>query len=142
MTRRVPKAAVQLPLARIEGQRWCVAMCDTEWAAFTDVIDLAAQCRLLAILDYFCDHGEANLPPGAFRWLTSDAYPSRVARQGAFEARGIILTGRAAMSGHKQTFFVTAIETDTPENPPRRRPRGADPRQGLLPLQFSKPERN
>lgn len=139
MTRREPKALGNLLLARIEGQRWCVAMCDTEWATFTDVIDLAAQRRLHAVLDFFCDYGEADLPPGSFRWLTP---ASEAARVGAFEAHGVVVTGRAAVSGDRQTFFVTAIAAERPQESPRRKARDNEVRQGELPLQITQPERN
>ncbi|MEP9358084.1 hypothetical protein [Sphingomonas sp. KR3-1] len=145
MGRREQRVATEMSLARINGQRWGVAMCDTEWAKFSDQICPDARVRLLAILDHFCDYGEANLPRGAFRWLSPDPGLEGAARQGAFEARGVVVRGRAAPQSEQQMFFVTAIEQDPPGAPPSPKPsrrREPDGRQAHLPLSFTATERN
>lgn len=144
MTRRKVRIAAEMPLARIIGSRWDVAICETEWATFLHIIDPKARDRLLVVLDHFCDHGDANLPRLAFRWLANDMEKTGAARQGAFEARGVVVRGRAAPSGKRPTFFVTSIEQDppaTPMGPKSRRARSSDGRQSRLPLTFTT-ERN
>lgn len=54
------------------------------------------------------------------------------ARQGSFEARGVVLRGHAT----DRVFFVTAVEIDAaqPLRPSRSRRSNADPAQRQLPL--------
>lgn len=145
MKRREQRAAAEMSLARIIGRRWGVAMCETEWTKFSDGICLDAKVRLLAFFDHFCDHGEVNLPRGAFRWLSSAEEAPGTARQGAFEARGVVVRGRAAPAGKQRMFFVTSIDLDppAPAGPPKKqRGHAQDACQARLPLNFQPTERH
>jgi hypothetical protein len=91
--------------------------------------------RLTAILEHFCDHGEADIPRATFSWFTRTAADPPGTLHGAFEARGVVLNGRRAphVSGH--CFYVTEISVDptSAETSASKRVR-IDRRQGRLPL--------
>ncbi|MBB3693539.1 hypothetical protein [Sphingomonas sp. BK580] len=124
MALRGIRSETQLAAARVEGRRWAVAMRDAEWERFGTAICAAARLRLTAVMEHFCDHGERDLPRGAFRWLTASGRPRGAAREGAFEARGTVLRGHAT----DRVFFVTEIAVDptVPAPPGRRRRRLED----------------
>jgi hypothetical protein len=129
------RAAAEIPLARFEGARWNVAMCESDWRIFCERISSAANERLTVVLEHFCAAGEDDLPGGSLRWMTPlPSDPPGVA-MGAFEARGVVLHGRKAVSGGRDTFFVTQIVVDQPQpTRPSGRRRNSDERQGFLPL--------
>lgn len=135
MTGRGKQIAAGMPQARVVGRRWGVAMSEMEWDIFSTELCSSARLRLLAIFEHFCDHGEALLPRGAFRWLSSTSATLGAARQGAFEAHGVVVRGHAAPTPARPTFFVTSIEQDPPAPGSARRVRGLpDPRQQRFPF--------
>lgn len=137
MTRRQPRVAAGLPLARISGLRWVVAMCEAEWGQLHQEIPAATRDRLLAVMLHFCDRGERHLPRGSFRWLAPTASNTGGAGLGAFESRGVVLSGRAAPGATPPLFVITDITIDPPAEPKAgsgRRRSAADPRQSRLPF--------
>lgn len=117
---------------RVTGRRWSVAMRDAEWNEVVGIACPTARARLIVMLEHFCDHGERDLPANCFNWQSRGAQKPGTARQGAFEARGVVLRGHAS----DRVFFATSVEVD-PAAPaaPRRGRRGQDDdRQGQLPL--------
>lgn len=137
LMRRPRRAAAELPRARFLGRRWIVAMCEHEWSVFQHAIAPGANERLTAILDSFCEDGEADVPPSAFRWFApADGDPIGV-EIGAFEAKGVVLQGRRACVEGRDAFFVTSISVDAqpPQPEGRRSRRVPDERQRLLPLE-------
>ena len=132
--RQPRRTAAEIPQARFAGARWTVAMCNKVWPRFCDV-PTKANLRLSAILEQFCEHGDANCPPGWFRRVPPDSCDAPGAELAAFEACGVVLHGRLASVGLGGTFFVTRVTVDaTPDGPLRRRGRAPDERQGQLPL--------
>jgi len=115
-------------------------MRDAEWNNFAAIGCPTARARLIVMLEHFCDHGERDLPAGAFHWLPRSAQVPGAARQGAFEARGVVVRGHAS----DRIFFVTSISIDPGDLPPT--PRGrvvqTDARQGQLPLSSVTPPRS
>jgi hypothetical protein len=101
-------------------------MRDAEWGQLLEQVRDDARLRLAAVMKRFCDHGERDLPGGAFRWLARSDPP----REGAFEALGTVLRGHAT----DRVFFVTSVEIDPDTAPPRRRGRRSDAAQPQLPL--------
>ena len=137
---QVKRAAAKLPLARFQGERWTVAMCEPDWSKFCGGITTDACLRLTAVLESFCADGEADLPPGCFHWFARGQDDPAGVDQGAFEARGVVLIGRRAVIDGKETFFVTKVVDDsTPPAHTRRKPRQLDQRQRQLPFQYRKP---
>lgn len=138
MPRRSLRVVAEMPLARINGRRWAVAMCETEWTQFVEGICPAARNRLRAILEHFCDNGDENLPRGCFRWLPPTVAHSGVTTIGAFEARGVVLRGRAAQVDGRPVFFVQTIDVDPPSEPNTTKRRSSRPqvdrRQEQLPF--------
>ncbi len=106
-----------------------------DWDVFTETICLAARLRMTVVMEHFCDHGEQDLPRGAFRWLSKSEGILDAVREGAFEAHGVVLRGRAS----DRVFFVASIEIDVATPPPNIRPTRPlnDPRQPSLPLAFT-----
>lgn len=126
-----------MPLARISGTRWVVAMCDTEWGQLSQDIPAVTRDRLLAVMLHFCDEGERHLPKGSFRWLAPDEANAGGSELGAFESRGVVLSGRAAPGSTPSLFVITGITIDPPAEPaprPGRRRDAADSRQSRLPF--------
>ncbi len=136
MTRRAKRSASEMPLVRVKGRRWSVAMCDTDWDKFLN-LDPIVYARFIAVFDCFCRQGDANLPSRIFGWLAPvESAPG--ARPGKFEARGVMVSGHAAPSDQRNIFFVTAITVDPPGEISRsRRKSPADMRQGTLPFTSS-----
>jgi hypothetical protein len=134
MARRDIRSETRLATARIVGRRWTVAMRDADWERFSTGTCTSARLRLTVVLERFCDHGERDLPRGAFRWLSSPDRPKGAAREGAFEARGTVLRGHAT----ERVFFVTEVGIDPVAPAPASRGRGKrdDPAQRQLPLRF------
>ncbi len=127
MARRNVRSEALLATARITGRRWSVAMRDAEWEGFLTQVNEDARLRLAAVMKRFCDHGDRDLPVGAFKWLaTSGSF----VREGAFESQGTVARGHAA----DRVFFVTSIETDPATPLPRphgRRPAPPNPQLNL-----------
>lgn len=146
MPRRVVRNVAEMPLARIDGRRWAVAMCETEWVLFVQGIAAPARNRLRAILEHFCQHGEDDLPRGCFRWLSSSTQIPGAAVLGTFEAHGVVLRGRAARIDERAMFYVTAIDVDPSPEPSGQRPKRSrkrnDPRQERLPFPPRLPNRS
>ena len=107
-------------------------MRDAEWDGLCAAGCASARSRLCSALEHFCDHGDRDLPPSCFRWLSRADRSPGAARQGSFEARGVVLRGHAT----DRVFFVTAVEIDAAQPPRPSRPRrsNADPAQRQLPL--------
>lgn len=115
-------------------------MRDAEWNDFVAIGCPTTRARLIVMLEHFCDHGERDLPGGAFHWLPRSAQIPGAARQGTFEVRGVVVRGHAS----DRIFFVTSIAADPAAPLPARRGRAAqaDTRQGQLPLSILKPPRS
>lgn len=129
------RSAEELPLARFTGVRWVVAMSDKNWRIFRSGIAEKANERLTAILESFSEEGEVDLPRGCFRWFAPRAGDPNGVELGAFEAHGVVLSGRRAIIDRQNAFFITDIFIDKPSgDPPPRRRRSSDERQTLLPL--------
>lgn len=111
-------------------------MSDTEWAVFAKVISRDARARLFAYFEAFCDVGCNDMDPGWFSWLSPAAQLAGAARQGAFQAHGVVVRGRAGKIGRKPIFFVTSIDEDPrePETKKKRSRAGPPSKQGWLPL--------
>lgn len=109
-------------------------MGETEWVLFCSGIGLDARTRLLAVFEHFCDHGEADLPGRTFGWLSQRGEAQSASRQGAFEAHGVVVRGRAAEAGKERVFFVNEISVDPAPPTARRSRRTDDRRQARLPF--------
>lgn len=134
MTRHDRRNAAMLPTTRFSGRRWSVAMRDPDWDRFVERPCRDARMRLTVVLERFCDHGERDLPRGAFRWLTPSERSGGASREATFEAWGTVLRCHAT----DRVMFVDAIGIDPPPEPSRRgaaRRGGSDQRQ--LPLLLS-----
>lgn len=139
--RQPKRKAAEIPLARFEGPRWAVAMCEGDWVRFGDDVPSEANERLTVIFEHLCRYGEDHLPKGVLRWMTPRVGDHAGVVTGAFESRGVVVHGRRSVVEGRATFFVTGIVVDPPAVEPeqgrgrgRGRARGQDGRQGLLPL--------
>ena len=106
-----------------------------DWKIFC-ALPAVINSRLTAILEHFCDQGEADMPRSTFAWLARAASDPPGLLQGAFEAHGVVIYGRRAVHGSGNSFFVTNIVADLP--PPgssSKRRTKTDGRQGRLPFQ-------
>lgn len=112
MARRTGRVAAELPQPRFNGACWVVVMCEQEWVRFKSGISYQAYFRLTASLEKFCEDGPDDLPRRSFRWLSSYGRDPGAARQGAFEAHGVVLHGRHGVTEGRDTFFVTDIVED------------------------------
>src|SRR5687768_2327356 len=106
MARQPERVAVELPQVRFDGARWAVAMCEREWVRFRNEIPSRAYFRLRAVIERFCEQGEDDLPGRSFRWLSRSADTPGAARQGFFEAFGVVIHGRHGVTEGRDTFFV------------------------------------
>ena len=105
------------------------------WRDFCELPDAVVD-RLTAIFEHFCALGGENLPKTSLRWMTPTPENSLRANLGAFEAHGVVISGRRAPDHTGDVFFVTEITIDeeTPPPPPPGRKRNVDVRQRSLPF--------
>jgi hypothetical protein len=133
MPRRDIQVQAGMATARIIGRRWSVAMRDVEWNELASESCTSARGRLIVTMEHFCDSGDRDLPGSCFRWLSRTTREPQGARQGSFQAHGVVLRGHAS----DRVFFITSIEIDpTPLPHPTRRncSKAVDQRQ--IPLAF------
>jgi hypothetical protein len=136
MPRRDVQVQAGMATARITGRRWSVAMRDAEWDELAGEPCANARGRLIVTMEHFCDSGDRDLPGSCFRWLSRATRERRAARQGFFQAHGVVLRGHAS----DRVFFVTSIEIDpTPLPRGSRRKPGSAVDQRQLPLAFAVP---
>jgi hypothetical protein len=112
-------------------------MCEREWVRFRNDIAYRAYFRLTAFLEKFCEEGADDLPRRSFRWLSRSAGDHGSAREGTFEAHGVVIHGRHGVTEGRDTFFVTGIAEDPSDGEPAPNPPPAD-RQHRLPFNVPK----
>lgn len=130
----VAKPPKLIHVARFSGERWVVAMNETDWLTFC-ALPAAANCRLALMFEHFCRHGDGDLPKACVRWMTPAANAASLRNMGAFEAYGVIVQGRRVAQGSPGTFHVTDIFSESFKPPAHRaRQTRSDDRQAPLPF--------